>query len=232
MAEKQECKSCGEFVVPFGPGRVCPSCNTPFPAEAVAPPPLAFAAAAPAPASATPPEFPERMKANRALAGRVCAGCQKTIDLGDDVWNCQTCQWTMHQACHETAKGCGNMTCSAHPGLALAPSAVTAPPAAAPDLVPCKFCGEKIMPKAKKCRFCGEYQSSTDRALQNKKNQVQEQDDNLTGVEIAFGVLCGGIACIMAIIWIIQGKKKGMKLLLIALASVVFWNIVGGIRHR
>ena len=37
--------------------------------------------------------------------------------------------------------------------------------------------------------------------------------------EIVFGILCGGLACIFGIVWLIQGKKKGGKLIVLAIVS-------------
>lgn len=102
----------------------------------------------------------------------------------------------------------------------------------AENLVPCKFCGEKIQPKARKCRHCGEFQSDADRALQNKSNSVNEADTNLTGGEIALGLLCSNIACIVAIVWMIQGKKKGGKLLLLVLVSQLIMGVLSVLVRR
>jgi uncharacterized membrane protein len=39
-------------------------------------------------------------------------------------------------------------------------------------------------------------------------------------------LLCSGIGCIVSIIYLIQGKPKGLKMLGISIAMAVFWNIV------
>jgi hypothetical protein len=62
----------------------------------------------------TPPggaAFPERMKANKVIAGKVCGHCGKAITLGEDVFNCQKCQASMHLACHEKSGHCANPQC-------------------------------------------------------------------------------------------------------------------------
>ena len=38
--------------------------------------------------------------------------------------------------------------------------------------------------------------------------------------------LCGGIACIVGIVWMVQGKPKGVKMIGISLMFALFWNIV------
>jgi len=172
------------------------------------------------------PSFPERMKANKALAGRLCPSCSQEIELGDDVWNCPTCQGTMHQACRESAGGCANPACPSR--AQVAPPRMAAAPGAPEtgDLVACRFCGEKIMRKARKCRFCGEFQFEGERAARDRKAKQSSGDENLTWGEILFGILCGGIACIFAIVWLIQGKKKGWKLLLIAVIAQIIFALI------
>jgi hypothetical protein len=51
-------------------------------------------------------------------------------------------------------------------------------------------------------------------------------DTNLTVAEWLLAILCSGIGCIMGIIWMIQGKPKGGKMLGISLLFAVLWNIV------
>ncbi len=108
------------------------------------------------------PAFLERMRANRVLAGRICPGCGQEIDLGDDVFNCPSCNVTMHFACREQHGGCANPDCPAYqaaaPAAAAAPAGGAAAPPAGADLVPCRFCGEPITRQARRCLYCGEYQ--------------------------------------------------------------------------
>ena len=93
----------------------------------------------------------------------------------------------------------------------------------ADDKRPCPACGEDIKKNALKCRFCGEI---FDKSLKQKSKSAAAggDDDNLSGGEWALGILCSGIACIMGIVWMIQGKPKGIKLLGLSLVvqAVVF----------
>lgn len=183
----------------------------------------------PPPSPVSPVEdIPEFMKANRRIAGRVCSHCNMALELGDDAFNCCACGASMHAACRNAAGGCTNAICPNSVltnRMELAPEAASAVPAAAvaPDEVPCRFCGERIKRDARKCRFCNEFQYESDRSAIAAKKTAG--DDKLTGWEIALGILCGGIACIVAIVYLVQGKKKGWKLLLIAIIA----NIVGAI---
>jgi hypothetical protein len=204
-----------------GQQRGCPNCGAAITLEPDAPPP----GAAPPAAAAGGSEFPERMKANKALAGKMCPGCAKEIELGDDVHNCQACGATSHQACHEQSPGCANPQCpNSRAGAALAPAAAGS--AAAEDEVECKYCGEFIKSKAKKCRFCGEFQSGAGTRRPRRGPVSDASNDNLTVAEIIFGILCGGIACIVGLVWAIQGKKKGGKLMVIAIISQIIFTII------
>jgi hypothetical protein len=92
----------------------------------------------------------------------------------------------------------------------------TPPPAQAADdggqpRRPCPECGELIVADAAKCRFCG---AVFDPGLkrQSAKKKRSAQDENLTTSDWVICILCGTIGCIGGIIYAIQGKPKGMKM--------------------
>ncbi|GMV83848.1 MAG: hypothetical protein AMXMBFR7_50320 [Planctomycetota bacterium] len=176
------------------------------------------------------PAFPERMKANKVLAGRICSGCSVGIELGQDVWNCPQCQGTMHQACHEAHGTCRNADCPSALQMATAPAAQA--PQGGPGsantaaMKPCPYCGESVLKEARKCRYCGEMLDKAARLRQDRMKRQAAEDENLSGSEIAFGILCGGIACVFGLVWMLQGKKKGAKLVGVALLSIVVQTVI------
>lgn len=190
--------------------------------------------------SAVDQTLPERMKANKRTIGKACAICNVAVELGDDLYNCQECLSTMHARCYEESHACGNPDCSNYT-FAVVPKAPapksklqlkknTAPEAGLASTnptMPCKFCGEEIAAIAKKCRFCGEFQNDIDRKLQKQKGSTGGLDEELSWGEIVLAIFCSGIACILAIVYICQGKKKGTKLLII---SIVVQVILGALR--
>jgi DNA-directed RNA polymerase subunit M/transcription elongation factor TFIIS len=233
-----ECASCGERF-----SLVAETENEePTESEPALPPP-------PVPES---PRLPERMKANRLVDGRTCPRCGQAILFGQDVHNCQTCGETLHESCWGNG-GCPSPQCRTSlaslrddgppVGLRKEPMALKMSIPAAPPIgggnsagkadegkVECKFCGEMIMRDARKCRHCGEYQDEKVRKAKTKKQKKYSSDysddDSLTAGEWVLGILCSGIACILSIIWICQGKKKGWKLLLLSLIVQVIGALI------
>ncbi|MBN2711964.1 MAG: hypothetical protein JXR97_05950 [Planctomycetes bacterium] len=168
-----------------------------------------------------------RMKANKAIDGSICPICNNEIELGDDIFVCSECQTAHHYECHEGQGGCGNASCPAYKaeGDALDKLALSEDEgsedegASGDDMKECPYCGEMVKTSAKKCKHCKEI---LDKAMKRRRTQAAAaagDDDNLTAAEIIFGVLCGGIACIVGLVWGCMGKKKGWKLMLIALVS-------------
>jgi hypothetical protein len=77
------------------------------------------------------------------------------------------------------------------------------------------------------CRFCGE---AFDPALKKRKRRrasVGAEDEDLTGVDILLAILCTNIGCILGLIWVIQGKPKGAKMLGLCVLIQVIAFFVG-----
>jgi hypothetical protein len=90
---------------------------------------------------------------------------------------------------------------------------------------PCPMCGEMIVASAAKCRFCGEiFDPALKKAKKKAKKRGPEAED-LTGGDIVVGLLCSGIGCIAGIVWMIQGKPKGWKMVLLSIVSDVVKSV-------
>ena len=93
---------------------------------------------------------------------------------------------------------------------------------------PCPMCGEMVVFSAAKCRFCGEV---FDPML--KRRQVRtsgrSSDEDLDTIEWVICILCCGIGCIVGIVYMIQGKPKGGKMVLISICAGVIGNILNAV---
>ena len=111
-------------------------------------------------------------------------------------------------------------------GLAgLAPGAPSAPEAAGEARRPCPMCGEMIVVGAAKCRYCGEIFDPALKKARKKGKKYGAEDADLTAGDIAVGLLCGWIGCIAGIVWMIQGKPKGWKMVLLSIVSDVVKSV-------
>ena len=105
-------------------------------------------------------------------------------------------------------------------------------PAAAPaeQRRPCPMCGEMIALNAIKCRFCNEIFDPAMKKAQAKQvrrtSRGADYDDDMTGAEWVLAILCSGIGCIVGIVWLIQGKRKGGKMLAVSLITSVIVTII------
>jgi predicted RNA-binding Zn-ribbon protein involved in translation (DUF1610 family) len=94
---------------------------------------------------------------------------------------------------------------------------------------PCPMCGELIVTGAAKCRFCDEVFDPALRTSKAKKKSRKywPEDEQLSGLEMVLGALCSGIGCIFGLIWMIQGKPKGLKMVGVAIvADVVKYALI------
>jgi predicted RNA-binding Zn-ribbon protein involved in translation (DUF1610 family) len=91
---------------------------------------------------------------------------------------------------------------------------------------PCPMCGEMIQASAVKCRFCGEVFDPLLKKKAKRASKGGSDDDDLSTVDWVLAILCSGIGCIMGIVYLIQGKPKAGKMILISIVAGVFWNIV------
>lgn len=97
---------------------------------------------------------------------------------------------------------------------------------------PCPACGEMIMERAAKCRYCGEILDPElkKRAKKKKKksraSSGDDSDDDMSTGDWLAAVFCSGIACIVGLVWMIQGKPKGLKMVGASILSAFLWNVM------
>lgn len=95
------------------------------------------------------------------------------------------------------------------------------------DRKPCPMCGEMIQKDAVKCRFCGEiFDPVLKQQEKRSRKSTNAADEDMTTGDWVVAVLCSGIACIFGIVWMIQGKPKGKKMVLVSLGMNLFWTVV------
>lgn len=89
---------------------------------------------------------------------------------------------------------------------------------------PCPVCGELIVPTAAKCRYCGEV---FDPALRRKSGAgASEEDTVMATSDWVICILCSGIGCIMGIVYLAQGKPKGLRMLGVSLGVGFVYYII------
>ena len=92
---------------------------------------------------------------------------------------------------------------------------------------PCPACGEMIMRSAVKCRYCGEI---FDPALKKRARKAEsghaDIDEDMTTGDWVVAILCSGIGCIAGIVWMIQGKPKGLKMVGVSILFAILWGVV------
>jgi DNA-directed RNA polymerase subunit M/transcription elongation factor TFIIS len=163
------------------------------------------------------PECGKRLKAPDSMAGKKakCPKCSAVVRIPDDVVDAEAI----------------GAAAPSDDEYALMDAAIKAE-RAAPEIEtrkPCPACGEMIMNSAVKCRFCGEIFDETLKKSEAKKNRraaASDEDSDLTTGDWVFCILCSGIACIAGIVYMIQGKPKGIKMVGISFGMQIFWGIV------
>ena len=92
---------------------------------------------------------------------------------------------------------------------------------------PCPMCGEMIVATAAKCRYCGEvFDPTLKKAKSKKKKRHSAEEEDLSGGDIAVGLLCSGIGCIAGVVWMIQGKPKGLKMVGLSILADIIKSVI------
>jgi hypothetical protein len=67
------------------------------------------------------------------------------------------------------------------------------------------------------------------KSKKKKKKKYDPEDESLTGSEIAIGIICSGIGCIAGLVWMIQGKPKGLKMVGLTIVADIVKSVIWGI---
>jgi len=161
----------------------------------------------------------------------TCAGCGVSLTTPDTSAGkrakCPKCG----QAIEIPAASAEDEVFDAEPSLldGLSEEELTAGAVSQEQREPCPVCGELIVRDAVKCRFCGEIFDATLKKQEQKKLKKElaaSEGSDLTTFEWIIALLCSGIGCIVGIVWMIQGKPKGKKMLMVSLCVQGFWMVV------
>lgn len=94
---------------------------------------------------------------------------------------------------------------------------------------PCPVCRKMIVATAAKCRFCHKIFDPRFGPSLMGKSKSGDPDDDLSTGDWILTVLCSTIGCIAGVVWMIRGKKKGIKMIVVSIAFVILWNILFGV---
>jgi predicted RNA-binding Zn-ribbon protein involved in translation (DUF1610 family) len=172
------------------------------------------------------PRCGKKLKAPDNAAGKSssCPGCGGKVTCPEPIYDAEVVEMELAS---EKPKGFDpyDELDDGKPYGVVAPQ----PPAQSSDdsRRPCPMCGEMIVANAAKCRFCGEVFDPTLKKAKSKKKKKRHdpEDEDLSGSEIAIALICSGIGCIAGLVWMIQGKPKGLKMFGLSFLMVVIWNI-------
>src|SRR5262245_19320578 len=90
---------------------------------------------------------------------------------------------------------------------------------------PCPKCGEMIVATAAKCRFCGEiFDPTLRRNRREAKDEGLETGDYFLALLPCFSV----IGCIVGIVYMIQGRSKGGRMLALSIGMTILWSCISG----
>lgn len=107
------------------------------------------------------------------------------------------------------------------------PDAFKAPAAVPTDQqrIPCPVCGEMIVSTAAKCRFCGEILDPRGMPARGPRDEAADRaNDDMTSVDWVVALMCCGIGSLVGVVWLIEGKRKAVKMLVVSILAPFFWS--------
>jgi predicted RNA-binding Zn-ribbon protein involved in translation (DUF1610 family) len=169
------------------------------------------------------PQCGKKLKAPDEAAGKSskCPGCGGTVTCPEPIYEAEVFDESQPPAGHDPYADLD----SDKPYGLVDPQPVAAP--STEDRRPCPMCGEMILTTAAKCRYCGEvFDPALKKAKGSKSKRYGPGEEDLTTGDKVVAVLCSGIGCIAGIVWMIQGKPKGKKMVGLSLAMNVVWIVI------
>jgi predicted RNA-binding Zn-ribbon protein involved in translation (DUF1610 family) len=175
------------------------------------------------------PQCGKKLKAPESAVGKssACPGCGATVTCPEPIYDAEVVDPAMEPLAKPPGIDPYFDVDAGKPYGLVDPGPAAAPPE---SRRPCPMCGEMIVVGAAKCRYCGEVFDPALKKIKSKKSKhFSAQESDLSGGEIAIALLCLGIGCIAGIVWMIQGKPKGLKMFGLSFLMVVVWNILNAI---
>jgi predicted RNA-binding Zn-ribbon protein involved in translation (DUF1610 family) len=171
------------------------------------------------------PQCGKKLKAPDAAAGKSskCPGCGGTVTCPEPIYDAEVFDESQPPAGLDPYADLD----SDNPYGLVEPQPVAAP--SAESRRPCPMCGEMILTTAAQCRYCGEVFDPTLKKAKGKKSSFGPDAGTLTTGEKVVAVLCSGIGCIMGLVWMIQGKPKGLKMFGLSFMMVIIWNVLSAV---
>jgi predicted RNA-binding Zn-ribbon protein involved in translation (DUF1610 family) len=170
------------------------------------------------------PSCGKKLKAPDSAAGKKssCPGCGNMVTCPEPVHDAEVVDMTMEPI--EDGRDPYGLADDGASGPVL-PRTAAAPEGG--DRRPCPMCGEMILANAAKCRFCGEVFDPTLKKVAGKKSKKSRAgDEKMSVAEVVVAILCSGIGCIVGIVYMVQGKPKGLKMFGLSLLMQVVWFVV------
>ncbi len=174
------------------------------------------------------PQCGKKLKAPDNAAGKAssCPGCGSKVTCPEPVYDAEVVEMEVAPDKPKGFDPFADMDDDKPYNVAGTP-----PPAQLADdgRRPCPMCGEMIVATAAKCRYCGEVFDPTLKKAKSKKKKKKKydpEDESLTGSEIAIGIICSGIGCIAGLVWMIQGKPKGLKMVGLSIVADIVKSVI------
>ncbi len=174
------------------------------------------------------PNCGKKLKAPESAVGQssTCPGCGKMVTCPEPVYDAEIVETNMAPDKPAGFNPFADFDDDRPYGIANPPPTESS---STESRHPCPMCGEMILITAAKCRFCGEVFDSTLKRAKGpeKSKRHRVEDAEIGAAEIALAILCTWVALALGILWMAQGKPKGIKLLKVVAIVIGISFIIG-----